>query len=423
MKVLKAWRRTMLSILASMAFLPVAISSTWAVAQEGAMEHPAIERGADGLGYYAPGYEPGAVGAGGYGDPYGYGCDGNVSAGEAFMDDMDAECRHFGGHFRNALCLLAPYTAGGRCAPRWFDISVEGLYLDRDIGDNVTFMADGLNAVGGPALGTQNLNFDYEGVPKITFAGQVGPAGLVEFTYMGLGNWNSAASVNSNGDLFSPFSQFGVTPAFGFDESDQASFASLAYSSTFDSYELNLRRRWQGPTCLFQGSYLLGVRHFRLEEAVDHSIVGRSGTLDYDIRTANALTGLQIGGDLYLCAIPGILAGAEVKAGIYGNAADQASTLTSTTGSGTVFSNEVVGADSAAFLGEASVTVLYRLSQNITLKGGYSCLYVTSVALASENANFAPASLAGIVGNRTPLINDTGDVFYHGAIGGVEFSW
>jgi hypothetical protein len=245
----------------------------------------------------------------------------------------------------------------------------------------------------------------------------------VEFSYLGLGNWASQSTVTSNGDLFSPFSQFGLVPAFGFDETDQASFGSLAYSSTFDSYELNLRRRWQGPTCLFNGSYLLGVRHFRLEEQAIHSVVGRNGTLDYVIGTANALTGLQIGGDLYMCAIPGISAGGEIKAGIYGNAADQVSTLTSTVGGVTTTANEAAGADTAAFVGEAGVNLLYRINQNITLKGGYTCLYVSSVALAVENANFTPASGASVVGPRTAVINDSGDIFYHGAVGGVEFAW
>lgn len=421
MKVLKAWRRTMLSILASMAFLPVAFSSTWALAQEGPMP-PQIERGADGLGYYAPGHEPGPGAYGdGYGQGYGPGCD--VSAGEAFVDDLDTECSAFGGRFRNVLGLLLPYGEGGRCAPRWYDVSGEVVFLDRDVSRNVTYLADGLNAVGGPALGTENLGFDYEANMRLTFAAQVGPAGLVEFSYLGLGNWNSFASVSSANDLYSPFSQFGLVPALGFDESDQASFGSLAYSSTFDSYELNLRRRWQGPTCLFHGSYLAGVRHFRLEEQAIHNIVGRNGSLDYIIGTSNALTGFQVGGDLYVCAIPGISVGGEMKAGIYGNAADQVSTLSTTTGGITTTANEALGNDAAAFVGEAGVNVLYRISQNVTLKGGYQCLYVSSVALAAENANFAPASTAGIVGVRNPTINTGGHVFYHGATGGVEFAW
>src|SRR5262245_50128545 len=70
MKVLKAWRRTMLSILASMAFLPLAMNSASAFAQD-AGAAPMIERGADGLGYYAPGSEPGAAA---YGGGYAPGC-------------------------------------------------------------------------------------------------------------------------------------------------------------------------------------------------------------------------------------------------------------------------------------------------------------------------------------------------------------
>jgi hypothetical protein len=213
-----------------------------------------------------------------------------------------------------------------------------------------------------------------------------------------------------------------VSPAFGYLDTDQASFASLAYSSTFDSYEINLRRRWQSPTCLFQGSYLAGVRHFRLEETALLHIDGIGGTFDYRIDTANALTGFQLGGDMYLSAIPGILVGGELKAGIYGNAADQSSTRSNLIAGIADSTSESIGRDDASFVGEAGVNVLYRISQNITLKGGYHCLYVSSVALAAENANFN-VGVGGPVSPRTALINNGGSAFYHGGMGGVEFAW
>lgn len=116
---------------------------------------------------------------------------------------------------------------------------------------------------------------------------------------------------------------------------DLAYLSQLAYSSTFNSYELNLRRRWQGSNCRLQGSWLVGMRYFELTEdmlynAFTNNIVnGGLGFTNYGVRTNNALLGAQIGGDAWLTLIPGLRVGGELKAGIYGNQASQRTTILS----------------------------------------------------------------------------------------------
>ena len=43
-----------------------------------------------------------------------------------------------------------------------------------------------------------------------------------------------------------------------------------------------------------------------------------------------------------------------------------------------------------------------------------------AVALATDNFNAGPAVRAG---QRTPFIDNSGDVFYHGATLGLEYLW
>jgi hypothetical protein len=216
----------------------------------------------------------------------------------------------------------------------------------------------------------------------------------------------------------------------GFTDTDNAEFASIEYSSTFDSLELDFRRRWMAPNCRFQGSCLAGVRYFRLEEDFVHKIsVNRpdpngpanpdiTGFLNYSVETANSLTGFQVGGDAWVTLCPGIQLGTEGKFGIYGNRADQHTVILAQSLGVPV--DEFDSDDDVAFLGETALISTWRVNQHLTLRGGIQFLYVDGVALAPENFNSNPPFLGGA---RTTFINDNGDVFYHGFTGGVEWMW
>lgn len=67
--------------------------------------------------------------------------------------------------------------------------------------------------------------------------------------------------------------------------------------------------------------------------------------------------------------------------------------------------------------------MLWRLSQNWTLRGGYMFVYVDQVALAAENFNPAPPFVNDPLRPRIPRIADNSDVFYHGAHFGLEYMW
>lgn len=334
-----------------------------------------------------------------------------------------------------------PHAGGGWCEPRWFDVSVEAIYLSRDdVSRRVNITSDGVagNAPPNIVLSTDNIALDDEAGFRATAALQFGASSNLEFSYVGGVSHAGRAQVASGIDnLFSAFSQFGNNPppslgppvtVGGFTDSDSAELASITYSSNFDSIELDFRRRWMAPNCRVQGSWLMGARYFLLEEHFGHFInvnypdpnppnAPIVAFTDYSVETVNSMTGFQIGGDLWTTMVPGVRVGVEGKTGVYYNRAEQATLFSSTSLAPT---SESVDIDTIAFLAELNLLGVYRFNENFSVKAGYQFLYVDGVALATENFNSGPPFVPGA---RTVAINHSGDIFYHGATGGFEWMW
>ena len=385
-------------------------------------------------GPMAPG--PGPMGpdmGGGGACPYcgGMGCD-NCSGGMG---------GGMGGHLANGLLgdvfgLVAPYPDGGCAAVRWYDFAVDFMSLRReDAGRRVNFASLGIN---GPiVLDSNDLDFDAESSFRFSAMFQVGPGSNLEFTYFGLFFWDDrAVATSANNDLFSAFSSFGLVGPGGFTETDNSDLQFIDYESSFDSFEVNFRQRWMAPNCRFQGSWLCGVRYFKLDEDFNYFTQSTANTIPADpilgtpailpslnnnINVHNNMTGAQIGGDLWMCVLPGLRVGAEGKAGVYGNRIAVENTIAVNTGAAPVVEDLV--RNDVSFLGEVNLMATYRLNYNWTLRGGYQFLYVDGVALGPENFNpTAPVSLDP-ASTRVATVNDNGSVFYHGWFIGTEFMW
>ncbi len=349
---------------------------------------------------------------------------------------------HGGGHggLGNGLLgdvfgLVAPYPDGGCAAVRWYDFSVDFMHLRReDAGRRVDFASLGAN--GPVVLSSSDLDFDNEPSFRFSAMFQVGPGSNVEFTYFGLFFWDDQATFTDAGNsLFSAFSEFGTLPGLvgvGFAETDLSDFQSIDYESSFDSFEVNFRQRWVAPNCRYQGSWLAGVRYFKLDEDFNYFTqstvnqdpgppLGVIPTLNNNINVHNNMVGAQVGGDLWVCILPGLRLGGEAKAGVFGNRVALENTIEVNTGAAPNV-EELVRND-VSFIGQADIMATYRLNYNWTLRGGYQFLYVDGVALAAENFNPAAPEILDPLSTRVPFVNDNGAVFYHGWTAGVEFMW
>ena len=387
----------------------------------------------------------------GYGSPGGYGSPVMPATyeGEGLVPEAQPveEMGGFRGNFQlhRLLNLVLPYAEGGICSPRWYDIHFETTYLTRDeVSRTVVLSSDGNAGLGDPlvALSTDDLNFDDEIGFRVSAAVQLGPGFSIEGGWQGLNNFVASAAVSDeNDDLYSAMSDFGANPPpqsgppvvrGGFPQTDSAEYHAIEYSTSFDAADLFFRRRWLAPNCRFQGSWLMGVRYFQLKEAfrhqtfVDYEIPSNpepndvAGSMDYHVGTLNSMVGYQLGGDLWVAVIPGLKVGAEAKAGVFVNRADQETKIYANDIDGPVlFSFEHVGKESAAMVTQADIMITWRINPNFTFRGGYQFLYADGVALAPENFN-AESPFAG---NRFPTINDNGHVYFHGSTFGLEYLW
>jgi hypothetical protein len=353
---------------------------------------------------------------------------------------------HKGDHGLLGECLgiCGPYADGGCAAVRWFDFAADFMYLRRDDpGRNLAMTSLGIDGViGGIVLQTGDLDFEDAAGFRFTGCLQVGPGGNVEFTYFGTFHFQDGRFVRRSGsnDLFSVLSQFGTVPFEGFTETDLSDYQRIDYTSTFDSFEINFRQRWMAPNCRYQGSWVCGVRHFILDEKFRYfTSSAANGFVDingqfvapaqarFDVDTTNNLTGFQLGGDLWICILPGLRLGGEAKAGVYGNHMNANTTVGVNTGAPTF--SERVSINDVSLVAQADLTATYRINYNWTARAGYQFLFVDGVALATENFNTTPP--VGVLnpinpspfGTRVPTINDNGNVFYHGWTAGLEFMW
>lgn len=384
--------------------------------------------GMGGPGMYDQGQMGGGGGPMGYGDPGCNQCDpSQLGHGSSLPNGLIGDC----------LGLIAPYPDGGCAAPRWYDFSIDYMMLKRDnTGRSQDFASNG--PLGPIVLSTNDLDFgSYKAGFRFSGAFQLAAANSLEFTYFGQNNFTSNAVVRSgNGNLYSTLGDFGVNPVFSnqiFPEFNSADFQRIDYQSTFDSFEVNWRRRWMAPNCRYQGSWTFGVRHFVLDEKFTYNSISTVNTIiDPNVapfpipargtaatNTTNNLTGIQVGTDVWVCLLPGLRVGGEFQAGVYGNHMNINNYF---------YTNQVavppvveeLDANDVSFIGQANLLMTYRFNYQWSGRAGYQFLYVDGVALAPENFNSIPPQINAPRVTRT---NDNGNVFYHGFNIGLEYMW
>lgn len=318
-----------------------------------------------------------------------------------------------------------PFGGGGCCTPIWYDVHVEWMHLHRNQSSRpIDFTS---RDVGGPiVLSTSDLDLgDGHGV-RGTYSLLVGPSTALELTYFGGHSWDESATVTGTADLYSVFSNFGTFPAVpGFPQTvDEANVHTIGYSSELHNGEINVRRRWTSANCMLHGSYLMGARYVSLEEWFGYNTQADSGgSLDYDVDASNDLYGVQFGGEMFVCFSPRFKLGVELEGGIYGNDASVSTVVNTVDGIVTSTPvNEELTDEDVAFVGEIGAIGLFRVTPRLTIRGGYTLLYMDGVALASDNFNTA-APFASFSADRIPRIYNDADVLYHGANLGITWTW
>jgi hypothetical protein len=246
----------------------------------------------------------------------------------------------------------------------------------------------------------QDYSFGWDAGPDLTIERRMASGNIWQVRYFA--DDDATADPRNYGAVgnvrIGSFSNFGATAL------------TSTYFTTLHSTELNWLHP-MGDRCTF----LAGFRWIELHDNLSYNIVFPAFNADYHFDENNHLYGAQMGTILNLWNLNSpFKLDAGLKAGIYGNVADNAFSLVPSTGG---FFGGGGNDTDLAFVGEIDVTGSYFVTEHMALRGGYQVLWLDGVALASNQLANATAasSQAGI---------DTSDkLFYSGAIASVEFFW
>jgi hypothetical protein len=342
----------------------------------------------------------------------------------------------------NMRCHLFPASPNP-----WLYLQAEVAPLFRDPDHDVFFQSAGPQ---GPiVLGTNTLEPEFQGGLRFLVGGRVNDLYRVETIFVGLHRWNDtdtardfeANALNIEGNLFSPFTNFG-DPALNLDGGpdgvvgvDFNQLASLNVRTTFDSVESNVLVDIPRMRNL-ESSMMLGVRYLRIDDELAYQTESNvpSDVVESAVTVQNAidnnLIGLQLGYRGRFLVERRMWLDYDMKGAIYNNTIDHRLSYEQTLGGDVI--GEFAGqadVEKTAFGGDLSMVLNYAVTPNIALRLGYQAMWFTGLAVAAENAVPEGVRITTRSGNRNVLIypplevNHQGEVIYHGPVAGVMAMW
>lgn len=342
----------------------------------------------------------------------------------------------------NAIGFLRPYEDASICNQRWYDLSVEALFLDRNLGSAAPGVIATQGVNGTPALTVGDIGSDdLETGVRLSAAMIWGVGGNIEMTYMGGHEWSgTGAATSATPTLYSFISDFGTNPPAsavgandaGFDDTDRSFSQSLVARSEFHSAELNYRRRMMFPYCRFQSSWLVGLRYVRYDDSLLYATLGdtnntgaNNGLRFYnsDSQSKNSLFGPQAGFDFWWNVMPGVSLGFGSKGAWVQNDVDRRTSITANslgfgaTPGGATLSD---GDQDSTFIADLELKAVYRFSHSLSLRGSYYFLYVDDLSFGGVDA----ASARSILQSSTlvrPFVYDSLEL--SGFTIGAEYMW
>lgn len=308
----------------------------------------------------------------------------------------------------------------------WYVLG-DGLAIRRD--DRGRFDAATVNTPTAVALSTADLNMDLRSGARVLVGRTLGECLQIEGLYFFVSEWDKGREIRNTtpndqggtGNLFSPFTNFGDPPLIGLDYNN---FAAIRYASSLDNVELNVRRALPIRPGRLAGSILVGVRYMDLPEQFQYrtesTLPSPTGAVnEVRIDTDNALLGPQIGAMLEFYAENRWWINFEIKGAVCNNRAGQATFYRHTE-----FPDEFTHEDSrkedvTTFVGDLSLTFVYRWSPFFTTRLGYQAIWLDGLALAAENFNRD----INILTQGPAQLQSEGRAVYHGPFAGIMLSW
>ncbi len=285
-------------------------------------------------------------------------------------------------------------------------IDADALILHRSTPGTRTLLFD--TATGVERFDASEFHFPFAAGPRISLTALDCEGWGFEGNFFMVDGWSSTRNV--------PSTSLPNAGNLAVDSVNQITLVDAQFDSTsrFYSSELNFRKPLFGNL-----SFLTGFRYLDLTDI--YNIAGTSATTGNtsteSILTHNHLFGWQIGADGALLQKANCwrLSG-FVKAGVFLDCANQATSLSDPGGLGALASSANNQA-SAAFFGEAGLKGYYQLSKHFALSGGYEVMFLNNIAQPVNQ--LADTNLTA----GTATVDVSSALFYHGATAGLEVTW
>jgi len=236
----------------------------------------------------------------------------------------------------------------------------------------------------------------------------IGPQGTFLYRSLFDSSWDAEVSYFQVGDFsaqaFTPIaSQLLTTPPIVFAPMDVTS----VYESSVRSGEFNLRRGWTDRVTL-----LGGFRYFEVEDDLLHKIC-QTGMTER-IRSQNHAYGFQLGVDANLLTWGRFDLNGWTKTGVFLNQAEQQTIITLVPGTVPFAS---ASSNGVSFLADLGLAASFRLTDWLSLRGGYQVLWFDAAATAP------PQMLTTSVVSGVATLDTASTLFYHGGFAGLEMLW
>lgn len=291
---------------------------------------------------------------------------------------------------------------GWLVGPKSWNLRAEALWMHRRKPDGTPLLADNAQM-----LDAGQLSFDTESGFDLSATEFNADGHGWEIRYFWLNDWTATNTLRFlNPNILTGLQ---ITPAIpGVNDVD------TTYTSKLRSGEWNYLRATK------YGTIIAGFRYLEVNEllvlfstqAVNNPILTQT-----TFATENDLFGFQLGyGATIYQAGPWSLE-AVTKAGVFYNDAETDVDFRSNFFVGTFGADET---DNAAFASEARISLSYYLADGWSIRGGLQGLYVSDIALASEQV-----ATSGPVRPNSPIIvlQNMGTTMYWGGFLGMEYSF
>ena len=347
---------------------------------------------------YGPSYGPGTP-AGPGGDPY-------------------------GGAYPSGL---APAAGSNPPRPAWY-LRGDNVWLNRSRADDHNLTSyDNLNTASDPRNGhflldTNEVTYPLESGMRITLGRYLTDTWMIEGTYYGDVSWdrrNGTANFPTGANGLGPLLPYWGPNVGAFDTSafTGANVMTAAYETQFNSFELNVRHSIWATTSIMAGFRYMNVGDLFQLTASDNANNSTPGAVGiYRTWTNNNLVGFQLGSeyahDLWF---PRLYGSVDWRGGVYANFAEQKNLLFNT---GDTYDQRSVRDVPFATAWDITFTLSYLATDHLTIRGGYTFLFIDGIALAPDQLDTNPTTLSS-----RRIIADNDSLTLQGPFVGAELAW